>query len=210
MWPGFPSLAAAGERVVLSKVCSSQSSLDSREVREEINPHFILPDIFESSGRLHRPLPVNLKRPCPFWPDDGHCSIKDCHVEPCPESKVPVGIKSGNYNKYSQAANTMSDEAECEQANKLGAINSTLSNQSKEAFADWARHDDAQDHFCELDDETSPDAEYVDLLLNPERYTGYKGPSAWRVWNSIYEENCFKPRSVYRPLNPLAPSRGEF
>uniref|UniRef100_A0A4W6EUI2 Endoplasmic reticulum oxidoreductase beta n=1 Tax=Lates calcarifer TaxID=8187 RepID=A0A4W6EUI2_LATCA len=40
---------------------------------------------------------VNLKRPCPFWPDDGHCSIKDCHVEPCPE--IPVGIKSGNYNK---------------------------------------------------------------------------------------------------------------
>uniref|UniRef100_A0A3B5LJR6 Uncharacterized protein n=1 Tax=Xiphophorus couchianus TaxID=32473 RepID=A0A3B5LJR6_9TELE len=140
---------------------------------------------------------VNLKRPCPFWPDDGHCSIKDCHVEPCPEVR------------YSQAANTMSDEAECEQANKLGAINSTLSNQSKEAFVDWARHDDAQDHFCELDDETSPDAEYVDLLLNPERYTGYKGASAWRVWNSIYEENCFKPRSVYRPLNPLAPSRGK-
>uniref|UniRef100_A0A665TLR6 Endoplasmic reticulum oxidoreductase beta n=1 Tax=Echeneis naucrates TaxID=173247 RepID=A0A665TLR6_ECHNA len=152
---------------------------------------------------------VNLKRPCPFWPDDGHCSIKDCHVEPCPESKVPVGIKSGNYNKYSQAANTMSDMNECEQAKELGAINSTLSNQSKEAFADWARHDDAQDHFCELDDETSPDADYVDLLLNPERFTGYKGPSAWRVWNSIYEENCFKPRSVYRPLNPLAPSRGE-
>uniref|UniRef100_A0A668TQ25 Endoplasmic reticulum oxidoreductase beta n=1 Tax=Oreochromis aureus TaxID=47969 RepID=A0A668TQ25_OREAU len=141
---------------------------------------------------------VNLKRPCPFWPDDGHCSIKDCHVEPCPESKVPVGIKSGNYNKYSQAANTMSDVVECEQAKELGAINSTLSNQSKEAFADWARHDDAQDHFCELDDETSPDAEYVDLLLNPERYTGYKGPSAWRVWNSIYEENCFNCY-LYRP-----------
>lgn len=41
-------------------------------------------------------------------------------------------------------------------------------------------------------DERSPAAQYVDLLLNPERYTGYKGPSAWRVWNSIYEENCFK------------------
>ncbi|XP_068178368.1 ERO1-like protein beta isoform X3 [Antennarius striatus] len=166
---------------------------------------------------------VNLRRPCPFWPDDGHCSIKDCHVEPCPESEVPVGIKSGNYNKvrqqgvelhpngaqYSQAANAGSDLTACERAEELGAINSTLSNQSKEAFADWARHDDAQDHFCELDDESSPDADYVDLLLNPERYTGYKGPSAWRVWNSIYEENCFKPRSVYRPLNPLAPSRGD-
>uniref|UniRef100_A0A4W4DS10 Endoplasmic reticulum oxidoreductase beta n=1 Tax=Electrophorus electricus TaxID=8005 RepID=A0A4W4DS10_ELEEL len=152
---------------------------------------------------------VNLKRPCPFWPDDSHCSIRDCHVEPCPESKIPVGIKSGNYNKYSLAANAIRDIKECEQAHELGAINSTLSNQSKEAFEDWAHHDDAQDHFCGLDDETSPEAEYVDLRLNPERYTGYKGPSAWRVWNSIYEENCFKPRSVYRPLNPLAPSRGE-
>ncbi|KAM6972102.1 ERO1-like protein beta [Aplochiton taeniatus] len=150
---------------------------------------------------------VNLKRPCPFWADDGHCSIKDCHVEPCPESKVPVGIKSGNYNKYSQGLVT--DLVDCEQAQELGAINNTLSNQSKEAFEDWARYDDAQDQFCELDDEKSPDAEYVDLLLNPERYTGYKGPSAWRVWNSIYEENCFKPRSVYRPLNPLAPGRGD-
>jgi ERO1-like protein beta len=43
-----------------------------------------------------------------------------------------------------------------------------------------------------LTDERSPAAQYVDLLLNPERYTGYKGSSAWRVWNSIYEENCFK------------------
>ncbi|XP_077461841.1 ERO1-like protein beta isoform X2 [Stigmatopora argus] len=156
---------------------------------------------------------VNLKRACPFWPDDGQCAIRDCQVEPCPESRVPEGIKSGNYNKYSQAANRPDHRPDhpvaCQQAQELGAINNTLSHQSKEAFADWARHDDAQDHFCEPDDESSPDAEYVDLQLNPERYTGYKGPSAWRVWNSIYEENCFKPRSVYRPLNPLAPSRGD-
>lgn len=31
---------------------------------------------------------------------------------------------------------------------------SSVSNQSKEAFADWARHDDAQDFFCELDGES--------------------------------------------------------
>ena len=32
---------------------------------------------------------------------------------------------------------------------------------------------------------------YVNLLTNPERYTGYSGPSARRVWQSIIEENCF-------------------
>jgi len=41
-------------------------------------------------------------------------------------------------------------------------------------------------------DDESPDSQYVDLLLNPERFTGYRGPEAWRVWTSVYEENCFK------------------
>ncbi|XP_075452913.1 ERO1-like protein beta isoform X2 [Ascaphus truei] len=177
---------------------------------DAFNNYKIFPKIKKLQERDYfRYYKVNLKRPCPFWAEDGHCSIKDCHVEPCPQNKVPVGIKAGNYNKYSSEANNDDDIEACEQASKLGAVNITLSNQSKEAFIDWARYDDAQDYFCELDDESSPDAQYVDLLLNPERYTGYKGPSAWRVWNSIYEENCFKPRSVYRPLNPLAPNMGE-
>ncbi|XP_043857501.1 ERO1-like protein beta [Dromiciops gliroides] len=177
---------------------------------DSFNTYKIFPKIQKLLERDYfRYYKVNLMRPCPFWAEDGQCSIKDCHVEPCPESKVPMGIKAGSANKYSKAANNTKEIEDCEQANKLGAVNSTLSNQSKEAFIDWARYDDSQDHFCELDDERSPAAQYVDLLLNPERYTGYKGPSAWRVWNSIYEENCFKPRSVYRPLNPLAPSWGK-
>lgn len=31
---------------------------------------------------------------------------------------------------------------------------------------------------------------YVNLQLNPERYTGYAGPSARRIWDAIYSENC--------------------
>jgi len=61
--------------------------------------------------------------------------------------------------------------------------------------------------FCFLDDEKGAsaftayfillclhlriDGYYVDLSLNPERFTGYKGDSARRVWSSIYNENCF-------------------
>jgi ERO1-like protein beta len=36
------------------------------------------------------------------------------------------------------------------------------------------------------------EGEYVDLSLNPERFTGYGGISAHRVWKAIYEENCFE------------------
>jgi len=58
-------------------------------------------------------------------------------------------------------------------------------------FARWKAYDDAQDNFCVMNEEDKG-AEYVDLLLNPERYTGYKGKSAHRIWNSIYLENCFR------------------
>ncbi|KAM4680053.1 ERO1-like protein beta isoform 3-T3 [Amazona ochrocephala] len=111
---------------------------------DDFNTFKIFPKIQKLQERDYfRYYKVNLKRPCPFWADDGHCSIKDCHVEPCPESKIPVGIKAGSSNKYSKAANNSKELEDCEQANKLGAVNSTL-----------------------------------------------------------------RPRSVYRPLNPLAPSRG--
>jgi hypothetical protein len=32
----------------------------------------------------------------------------------------------------------------------------------------------------------------VDTLSNPEGFTGYSGPSAHRIWSSIYDENCFR------------------
>jgi ERO1-like protein beta len=35
------------------------------------------------------------------------------------------------------------------------------------------------------------EGDYFDLRLIPERYTGYSGKDAHRVWRSIYEENCF-------------------
>lgn len=60
-----------------------------------------------------------------------------------------------------------------------------------EDFAAWKAYDDAQDYYCQLPD-VDDEAEYVDLTLNPERFTGYKGKSAHRIWNSIYMENCFR------------------
>lgn len=43
----------------------------------------------------------------------------------------------------------------------------------------------------ECNDDDDPDSQYVDLLLNPERFTGYSGESANKVWRAIYDENCF-------------------
>ena len=45
-------------------------------------------------------------------------------------------------------------------------------------------------YFIPMTDERTNGLDYVDLLLNLERYTGYKGPSPRRIWRAIYEENC--------------------
>ena len=53
-----------------------------------------------------------------------------------------------------------------------------------------------------LTDEALESAEFTDLLANPERYTGYKGAHAHKIWNSIYNENCFEDSNSFSPYGP--------
>ena len=46
--------------------------------------------------------------------------------------------------------------------------------------------------FCYIDDDRCNKGDvFVDLLKNPERYTGYHNPHARKIWEAIYGENCF-------------------
>lgn len=50
--------------------------------------------------------------------------------------------------------------------------------------------------YCVPDDESaSAKGDYVSLVHNPERFTGYAGESAKMVWDAIYRENCFQKSS---------------
>ncbi|CAI9566838.1 unnamed protein product [Staurois parvus] len=211
--PWQPESRANAASSAHSCFCQVTGYLDDCTCDVETIDHFNNDKLFPKLQKLletdyFRYYKANLKKPCPFWNDNSHCGIRDCAVQPCPTDAVPPGIKSPGY-KYTEAANR-NGELECEKEKRLGAVDESLSEAAQEAFSQWNHHDDnSDDNFCEHDDEESPDAEYVDLLINPERYTGYKGSDAWKIWNSIYEENCFKPKAVKRPLNPLASGRGK-
>ncbi|KAG9435464.1 ero1-like protein [Apis mellifera carnica] len=146
---------------------------------------------------------VNLNHECPFWTDDSKCAIRYCHVQPCQDEDIPDGLKGDilrnvhfNENpmdKYKIRAQYDDCLYSAKDHNKeLGYLNTTISSENYKDFELWQQYDDAQDNFCVK--ESSP-GEYVDLLLNPERYTGYKGPSAHRIWKNIYMENCFRPEN---------------
>lgn len=55
---------------------------------------------------------------------------------------------------------------------------------------------DDRDYCVPEDESATAEGDYVSLIDNPERYTGYAGPGVRQVWDAIYRENCF---SRHRP-----------
>jgi len=41
-------------------------------------------------------------------------------------------------------------------------------------------------------EEDETEMHYINLVDNPERFTGYAGSSPAQIWRAIYSENCFK------------------
>jgi len=106
---------------------------------------------------------ADLYRECPFWDDFGSCANAGCAITTVDESDVP--------EKWRAKALSEVDPSSRDIKHKLPGC--------------YYRESD----FCFLDDHTEGD--YYDLQMVPERYTGYSGQDARRVWRAIYEENCF-------------------
>ncbi|XP_034253391.1 ero1-like protein isoform X1 [Thrips palmi] len=193
--------------------CKLEGQIDDCSCNVDTVDHFNNMKIFPRlqsllSADYFRFYKVNLKRDCPFWTDDSRCAIRYCNVQACQEEDIPPGLKQynpsmnsifGNQDMSLRVRQFIDGNEDCEELEadlneELGYLNTTISAAAYEEFEKWQAHD-ALENFCEVDEDK--DAQYVDLLLNPERYTGYKGKSAHRIWNSIYKENCFRPENHY-------------
>jgi ERO1-like protein alpha len=112
---------------------------------------------------------VNYLKPCPFWAENYLCSMTEgggCGICECKEEEIP---KPWVQTPKEIDVNTKVD-----------------SNFIKS-------HNDASDIWCDCDDDEK-NMVYINLLLNPERYTGYVGYNATRIWAAIYAENCFQSK----------------
>ncbi|EMD37875.1 hypothetical protein CERSUDRAFT_83620 [Gelatoporia subvermispora B] len=106
---------------------------------------------------------VDLYRECPFWQDNGFCMNRECGITTVDESEIPERWRAAALSKLEMPP------------------------ESESTVLPGCYYRDSD--YCFLDDMTEGD--YIDLSMNPERFTGYTGPSAHRVWSSIYQENCF-------------------
>lgn len=206
--PGFDN---ASKKDAERCFCQLKGNIDdcscSVETLDSFNNNKIYPRLNSLLEKDYfRYFKVNLNKECPFWEDDSKCAMRYCSVQAC--TSIPPGLKGEAEAAKEDLSSTkdkshLSDENCDNDDDDLGKLNTTISEDSKLSFKRWADHDDAQTNFCYLEDESSGATEYVDLLLNPEGYTGYAGPSAWRVWRTIYQENCFKPSTKLGPLGEM-------
>lgn len=107
---------------------------------------------------------LDLEKQCKFWDAQHFCATRNCAVEILPQEE---------YN-WSE----LPDEL---RPNRLGEIQQGPASQEHSTCEDL-------DYF-EVDE--GHDCVYVDLLQNPERFTGYGGSQSFDVWRAIYAENCF-------------------
>lgn len=153
---------------------------------------------------------VDLYRDCPFWNENGLCMNKACGVEKASEvSKAQCGTScSDGADQRAPSSSPLQEEIPEEfRSSRLSSVatadrsevifpNDQKKGSSKDASSGLNAPADScvcrETDFCHWEAEDfSPESTWVDLIKNPERFTGYAGPGANRVWKAIYEENCF-------------------
>ncbi|WWC65901.1 uncharacterized protein I303_108523 [Kwoniella dejecticola CBS 10117] len=172
--------------------CSPSGPIESThclyETVESLN-HDLFPSLHELvTYPFFKHYKVDLFKECPFWYENGFCMNRNCGVEEANEEDIP--------EKWRQKALS---EIKVSSAENEGVSGCYFKEQD----------------FCYVEDDADQNGQYVDLTLNPERFTGYAGDSAHNVWRAIYEENCFglseaslSEYSKSTSSNALSPSGG--
>ena len=131
---------------------------------------------------------INLCSSCELWEDAPMCMLKDCGVCEC--EKPPDWAREVEW-----LPNETGPDPNCEHIDDQVVI--TVDAHIDDGwpsppltFLDDISPIDSVSANGVQDDGNA--AVVVDLRLNPERYTGYAGPSSEKVWTAIHTDNCFQ------------------
>jgi len=164
------------------------------------------------SPLLHHPyfryFQVDFSRPCVYWSgDDGQCMNPGCSVETCDDQELPHQLRGdqahyqapqqGTFASISNLLNLLVQKLK-DLAVTFGIVTPGKNKPCTDAqLVDPAipeAHRPYLNEFCPLDPlEEGATCDYVDLIANSERYTGYSGRAAHKVWEKVYNELCFHP-----------------
>ncbi|KAI9727982.1 MAG: endoplasmic oxidoreductin-1 [Chrysothrix sp. TS-e1954] len=181
-------------KAIVSDACASFSTLDA--LNSQLHPTI---RTLTNSSDFFSYYRLNLyDKACPFWSDESStCGNIACAVNTIEnEDEIPTiwraeelgkleGPKAGHPNRQLQR--------ERDAKPLMGELGADV---GESCVVEYDDECDERDYCVPEDESAAAKGDYVSLVDNPERFTGYSGPGAQQVWEAIYRENCFsKPSS---------------
>ena len=139
-------------------------------------------------------------RVCPFWNDaNSMCGNIACAVNTIEDEKdIPLIWRQEELSKLEGPKAAHPGRQQQKERGVERPLQGTLGEDVGEScVVEYDDECDDRDYCIPEDESASAKGDYVSLVDNKERFTGYGGQSAHMVWDAIYKENCFsKPALV--------------
>lgn len=187
------SQCAIDPNSIVTDACTSYSDL------EALNAH-LAPSLEELTQRtdFFAYYRLNLfNKVCPFWSDENSmCGNRACAVDTIEdESEIPMIWRAEELSKLEGARASHPPRALQRQRPKDRPLQYQLGENVDESCVLEDDDECEERDYCIPEDEgATSKGDYVSLVHNTERYTGYSGMGARQVWDSIYKENCFSTK----------------
>lgn len=187
-------------RSIVSDACASYATLD--RLNEQVKP--VIDDLTRSTDFFSH-YRVNLfHKKCPFWDDEnGMCGNIACAVATLDnEEDIPEVWRAKELSKL-EGPRAKHPSRRIQKEKPQNPLGGDLGEDVGEScVVEYDDECDERDYCVPEDESATSKGDYVSLLQNPERFTGYAGEGARQVWDAIYRENCFQRSSFPRSSEP--------
>ncbi|KAK5943955.1 endoplasmic oxidoreductin-1 [Knufia obscura] len=194
------SQCAIDPKSTVTDACTSYSDLDT--LNRDIAP--TLKELTEADFFAYYRLNL-YNKVCPFWSDENSiCGNRACAVDTIDdEDDIPPIWKIEELSKLEGARAQHPGPGQRKERTQQRPLSYQLGENVDESCVYEADDECDERDYCVPEDEgAASKGDYVSLLNNAEKFTGYAGPGANQVWDAIYKENCFsKPSSASPPTN---------
>ncbi|KAK7217969.1 hypothetical protein V2G26_005972 [Clonostachys chloroleuca] len=184
---------AISPKAIVQDACASYATLD--RLNAQVKP--ALDDLTQTTDFFSHYRLNLFNKACPFWNDEGGmCANIGCAVETLDnEEDIPEVWRAAELGKLEgPRAKHLGQSARKRHPEKplLGELGGGVSEGCVFEYDDEC---DERDYCVPEDESAGSKGDYVSLLRNPERFTGYGGMGSRQVWDAIYRENCFQRSS---------------
>ena len=188
------------QKAVVSDACTSYLALDT--LNAELSP--FLTDVTQNTDFFSYYRLNLFNKVCPFWTDaTSMCGNRACAVDTLDnEEDIPMIWRAEELSKLQGPKAVHPGRQQQRERPKDRPLQGMLGENVDESCV--LEEDDECDErdYCVPEDEgATAKGDYVSLVNNTEKFTGYSGPGAQQVWDAIYKENCFTPQRQPKPAS---------